>query len=90
MENISVQRVVNELIWSGAFKATKYLSPNQIIRATRLTYKGRIDKRDPNIDIRLKLGRPNYAERQFIKDCKKSGVLFPVKRVQLKFFPKKK
>jgi len=38
----------------------------------------------------LTIGRPNYAEREFIKLCKKAGEPFPVKKMQLKFYPKKK
>jgi hypothetical protein len=77
------------LIETGAHAAIKYLSPKHVIKATRICYRGRIDKRR-NIDIRFTDGRPNYHAREFIKRCKKAGEQFPVKKIQLTFFPRKK
>lgn len=70
-------------------KATKYISPKEIVRATRKTYGKKI--RHGNIEIHLTIGRPNYAEREFIKLCQKAGEPFPIKKIQLKYCnPKKK
>lgn len=38
----------------------------------------------------LKIGKPNYLERDFVKMCKKAGEPLPVKKVQIKHYPKKK
>ena len=64
-------------------RATKYVSENHVITATRKRYGGKILKRN-NIDIVLKIGRPNFAEREFIKLCKKAGEPFPIKKIQIK------
>lgn len=63
-------------------KATKYLSPTLIVSAT---YVGKPNKRDVRHHINVHIGNPNYAERQFIKTCKKAKEPFPVKKIQLKF-----
>jgi len=38
----------------------------------------------------LTVGEPAYREREFIKLCKKAGEPFPVRKVQLKFYPANK
>lgn len=80
------RKTINELmeivLTGGIVKATKYLSDKQIVRAARRTYGGKIVK--GNTEIVLTIGRPNYAEREFIKKCKKAGEPFPVKKVQIK------
>lgn len=81
-----VQPVIESLINTNAKTATKFVSPKEIIRAT---IHGK-HRKGSNYEIVLTIGRPNYAERKFIKDCKKAGEPFPIKRVQLKFPPKKR
>lgn len=73
--------------WDEVQKATKYVSEKEVITATRI---GKKRKGSRSIDIHLKIGKPNFLERKFIKDCKKAGVSFPVKKIQLKHYPKKK
>ena len=70
---------------SGLKSATKYVSPKLRVKITR-RFKPAINK----TDYTLTVGRPNYAEKIFIKKCQKAGEPFPVKKVQLKFYPKKK
>lgn len=77
------------LVTSDAHEAVKYLSPKHVIKATRIAFQNKIDKRR-NIEIRFTDGRPNYHAREFIKRCKKAGEPFPVKKIQLKFFPTKR
>ena len=84
-----VGAVVELLLLAEAHKATKYISDNFVINATRKVFGGKIDKRSKSIDIVLKIGKPNYAEREFIKKCKLAGEPFPVKKIQLHFFKKK-
>lgn len=68
-------------------KATKYISPDYVVKATRKRFGA---KRNPDnlnegiCEICLTLGRPNYAEREFIKLCKKAKEKFPVKKIQVK------
>lgn len=84
-----IESVVMALIHNEARMATKFVGPKEIVRATRVLIGKKIDKRN-NIDIRLVIGRPNYSERKFVKDCQKANEKFPVKKIQLRFPPKKK
>lgn len=78
------------LMREGAIRATKYLSPKCVVSAQRVLFNRKMPRVGSNTDIRLKVGRPNYAERKFIKDCIKAEVAFPVSKVQLKFLPKRR
>lgn len=81
-----VNDVVSALVKSNARKATKFVSDRMVVRAARRVYRGRkFDRR--NIEVVLTVGRPNYAERKFIKVCKRAGERFPVRKVQLKHLP---
>ena len=74
-------------------RATKYVSPKHIIRAVRKSYRfnGRKPRKGANLEIHITIGRPNYLEREFVKECQKVGEPFPVKKIQLKLYnPKKK
>lgn len=66
--------------------ATKYVSACFVVKLTR---KHKVDRRDRHEEFILTIGRPNYAERAFIKDCKAAGETFPVRKVQLKHYSKK-
>jgi len=68
----------------GAYKATKYISESETLKATRKRFKGKIYKGFA-VEIIFTLGKPNYEERDFIKACKKAGEPFPIKKIQLKF-----
>lgn len=85
-------QVIARIMEGDIIKATKFVSPKLIIRATRSRYRGRLTRKGDNIDITLTIGRPNYAEREFIKVCQKANEPFPLKKVQLKLYnpPKKK
>lgn len=65
--------------------ATRYLSTRYSVKATR-----RHRRPGSRTEIVVSIGRPNYAERRFIKACLKSGEPFPVRKTQLKFWPAKK
>jgi hypothetical protein len=69
-----------------AKRATKYISEKEVVSVQRKSYKGKIDKSATSIDLIVKIGKPNYEERLFIKKLKKAGEPFPVKIIQLKFF----
>ena len=68
-------------------KATKYVLPNLTIKATR---QKKPDGRDRQETFIVTIGKPNYLERKFIKACIKAKEPFPIKKIQLKFWPKKK
>jgi len=85
-----IGEMVNVIIHEGAVKATKYLTDKEVIKATRILFKGKVDNRSKKIEIRLTIGTPNFEERKFIKNCKVAGEPFPVKKIQLKFLKKKK
>lgn len=65
-----VGRVVNMLIGLEAYRVTAIISPKVVISAVRRGAKKRIDHRDKNVDVVLKIGMPNYAQRRFIKRTK--------------------
>jgi len=66
-------------------KATKFVGPKEIVRAVRQTYKKFKPRKGDNIQITLTIGKPNYAEREFIKKCQLAKESFPVVGVLLKF-----
>ncbi len=69
---------------TDCFRATKYLSAKEIVRATRRRYKrGKSSKRITEVVVTA--GPPNWAERQFIKKHLKAGKTFPIKGLILKF-----
>ena len=76
-----------EMCANPARSAVKYVSEKEVVKATR---RGKPTKRAFQTQILLTIGRPNYAERKFVKLCQKSGEPFPVKKVQLKPYPEKK
>ena len=80
----SIDSVVNYLIGLGAYRATKYISPTVVVSAVRRYARKRIDRRAKHVDVVLKIGAPNYEQREFIKKCKKAGETFPVKKIQIK------
>ena len=76
-----LNQVVEVVMELGAKKATKYLSENLTVKATR---RFKANKRSRSTDIVLTIGKPNYAERQFIKKCRRAGEPFPIKKLQIK------
>lgn len=76
---------IRAVLVADAHRATKFIAHNKVARATRVFNGGKPPRRSENIDIRVKIGRPNNPERKFIKLCKKAGEPFPVKKVRLSF-----
>lgn len=66
--------------------ATQYLDERTTVKCTRIL---KYDARMKRHSFVLSVGIPNYAERKFIKTCKKAGEPFPVKKTQFKMMPKK-
>ena len=67
-------------------RATVYLDAKTTVKCTR---RCRLYGRDHAQTVIVTVGRPNYAERKFTNLCKKAGEPFPVKKIQLKWWPKK-
>jgi hypothetical protein len=82
-----VGRVVAALLDTGARTATMYVDSNMTIRATR---KGKGDRRERRTDIALTIGKPNFLARKAIKDLRSAGVEFPVRKIELKWPPKRR
>jgi hypothetical protein len=68
--------------------AAVYLSPKLVVRAARRS-QGKPMK-GAGLEIVLKVGAPNFAQRAAIKAFVKAGEPFPVKKVQYKVYPVKK
>ena len=66
-------------------RATRYLSPRLVVRATRRRY-GRARRAVRGVtEILVTIGKPNHRERAFIRDAKRAGEPFPVKKTQLQY-----
>lgn len=79
----AVTQTVEAMMRTNAKRATKFIDARTIVRVTRR-------HKSSKAEFVLKIGSPNYAEREFIKSCRKAGEPIPVKKVQLQFYPKKK
>lgn len=66
-------------------RATYYVSENCTVKLTR---QRRYKKRDLSETFILTCGRPNFRERKFILQCKQAGEKFPIKKIQLQYWPK--
>ncbi len=77
-------KTVEMLLRTDAYRATKFLSETATVKATQRHRRRRHDK---TREVIITFGAPNYAEREFIRKCKRAGEPFPIKRVQLKFRP---
>ena len=83
----AVSQTVEALIRTNSYRAVKYLDEKTVVSACR---KHKPSKRDTSSDFVLKIGRPNYLERRFVRLCKAAGEPFPVRKVQLQPWPVKR
>ena len=72
------------ILEGGARQATKYLSERETVKATRPTYGGKFLK-SAHTTIVFTVGRPNYAERKFIRQAKEAGEPFPIRKIQVRW-----
>ena len=79
--------VCSALINSDCRTATKYLGSRLVVRAT---WRHKPSQRNMREEMVVTYGAPNYLEAKFIKDCFTAGENLPVKKVQLRPWPKKK
>lgn len=82
------QPVIDALLKNRARRATKFYSPTYVVSATVRSFGGKVDWKAKSLEILVKIGKPNFAEREFIKKCQKAKEPFPVRKIQLKFFKK--
>lgn len=81
---LAVIRALND----GEYRsATKYLGSRLVVRAT---WRHKPSSRNTREEIVLTYGAPNYLEAKFIKDCFAAGEDLPIKKVQLRAWPKKR
>lgn len=76
----ALTRTYTTLVNSEAKTATAYLSPTLVLRITR---QGTHQSRDRRQTYLVTVGQPNHAARAFIRQCRKAGEPFPVRKVQL-------
>lgn len=69
----------------GLRKATAFLSPSYVIKATR---QFKHDRRNTRATLLVTAGSPNFLERRFIRLCQKAGVCFPLQQIQLQWYNK--
>lgn len=82
-----ISLVVDTLLKSDLKRVTKFVSPKLTIKATRLFKPNRVQTAETYI---VSIGRPNFAERKFIKDAVKAGEPFPVRNILFQHFPESK
>lgn len=83
-------KVISLLLLTNSWKATKYISPKEVLRVTRRRYLRSSKSFGRHVELVINVGRPNYAEKEFIKKLMKAKEPFPVKKIQLKSLPKRK
>lgn len=86
LEKKAGQAIV-EALASSVIRATAFISPTFVVSVQR---RHKPDKRARAVELVVKIGAPNFRERHFIGLCKKSGVAFPLRNIQLKHFNKPK
>ncbi len=65
---------LDNVVFENCIRSADYISDKLVATVTRKRYKGK----EKNIDLVIKIGKPNYAERNFIKNYLKVGGKFPV------------
>lgn len=85
-----VDQVTTAAFANKAWKATKYLSPKLVVKATQRLCRNRPPRERDNLDFVVTIGRPNFADRKYIKALIKAGEPFPVKKIRLQFPPVKR
>lgn len=81
-----IEKAVDAVLFKDTKSATIYESPRYRVTATR-RHKSLHTR---SVEVIVTLGQPNYRQREFLKQCKKAKVKFPITRPQLTFWPKKK
>lgn len=84
---MTIDEMVQNLLGNSALRqVVYYATPDSIVK---LTKQGRQKVSDRRKIFVLTSGKPNSREREFIKKQKKAGAQFPLKDLQLKYFPQR-
>lgn len=82
--NVTIQTLIaNEI----ARSVTKYITPKLVVRAT---WRHKPSRRHTREEMVVTYGAPNYLEAEFVRQAVKAGEPFPVKKAQIRLWPKKK
>ncbi len=87
MQLRGLEKAVREAMETGCRSATAYISDSMVAKATR---RFKPDARNKRVEFVVKMGAPNFLERRFIRLCMKAGMMFPLRQVQLRWWPKGK
>lgn len=68
-------------------RATLYVSPTYTVKATRQRPYRKSERQET---VLVTAGRPNYLEREVITILRKCKEPFPVKKVQVQYWPRKR
>lgn len=68
-------------------RATIFVGPDTTVKVSR---QRRHDRRFKAETFLVTIGPPNFVERRFIKACQAAEEPFPVKKVQIKYWPARK
>lgn len=71
---------VCDAVLSGAKSAVKYVAKDYVVKAT---YHGKRRPGRRSDTLVVSIGRPNFAERLFIRKLVLQGVTFPVAKLQI-------
>jgi hypothetical protein len=84
----AIQQCSSLVLGKSVYRATKFLSPDRVVKVTR---PHKFDRRARGETVVVTVGRPNFAERIFVKRCLKAGEPFPVRKIQVRVeHPKRK
>ena len=81
------EKTVRALVGSDARSAVYYIGPKLVVRAT---WRHKPRANNTREELVLTFGAPNYLEKFFVKDAVRAEEPFPIRRVQLKAWPKKR
>jgi hypothetical protein len=79
--------VIKALSAENARRAVAYLDAKTVVMAT---WRSKVHARDRSHTILVTYGAPNYRQRKFIKQCRKAKEPFPVRKIQLEFWPERR
>ena len=81
-------KVLTAVLQPSIYRATKYVSPTRVIKATRHRFQGKLlTSRARQETVLVTIGKPNYRERRFIKLCQLAKESFPLRKIQIKHLP---
>ena len=80
----AIAKCVGFVLNAGYKRATAYMSKDHTIKATARGYSHR------QCEAVVTIGKPNFMEREFIRDCVEAGVKFPLRKIQLKAWTPKR